>query len=251
MLVGDVLKFAAQHHCDEFGSRQAADVACADETAVAQNRHSVGDIIDLIEEMGDDDDADAARAQVSEHPEQHLDLMGIEAGGRFVQYQHLAGKIDGAGNGNDLADGDGIAGQQRVDIDGEPILRQQRLGLLLHRGPVDHAEAVRLAAKKQVFRNREVFEKVHFLIDRADTERLRLTDIGGRYLAARQEDRAAVAVVNAGQYFDERRFSRTVFAEKRVDFTASERKINAVQRRDPQKGFTDGACFQKWCRFGH
>ncbi len=62
---------------------------------------------------------------------------------------------------------------------------------------------MRLAAEKEVFGNGQIFEKVYFLIDGADTEGLRFADIGGRYLATFQKDGAAVAVVNAGQYLDE------------------------------------------------
>ncbi|MNZ63838.1 hypothetical protein D3C78_819920 [compost metagenome] len=246
-----MLKLATEHHRNEFGPRQAADVSGADEAAIAQHSHPVGNIIDLIEEVGDDDDADAAGAQVFQHPEQHLDLMGVKAGCRFVQHQHLAGKIDGAGNGDDLADSDGIAGKQGVDVDGKPVLGEQRLRILLHRAAVDQPEAAWLAAEKQVFGDREIFEKVHFLIDRADAKRLRLAHIGGRDFAALQKDRTAVAVINASQDFDERRFARAVFAKQGMDFTVPERKIDAIERRDPQKGFADGACFQKWCRFGH
>ncbi|MNE60525.1 hypothetical protein D3C80_1556740 [compost metagenome] len=123
--------------------------------------------------------------------------------------------------------------------------------ILLHRAAVDQPEAARLAAEKQVFGNRQVFEKVHLLIDSADAQRLRLADIGGRNLATFQKDRTAVAVINAGQDLDQRRFARAVFAEQCVDFTAPERKIDAIERCDPEKGFADDACFQKWCRFGH
>ncbi len=58
--------------------------------------------------MSDDDDAETFSFQLPQHAEQHIDLTRVKAGGRFIQYENLARKIDGAGDGDDLSYSDGI-----------------------------------------------------------------------------------------------------------------------------------------------
>ena len=66
----------------------SAVVALADQPAVAQNRDAVADLVDLIEKMRDEDDADAAQRELAHDREQDLDLVAIEARGRLVEDQH-------------------------------------------------------------------------------------------------------------------------------------------------------------------
>ena len=50
----------AEHHADQFDPRQFGCGPLPDQPAVAQHRDAVADLIDLIEKMRDEDDADAA-----------------------------------------------------------------------------------------------------------------------------------------------------------------------------------------------
>ena len=101
-----LLQLVAEHHGNEIGARQFRQVAAADQPSVAQYGGAIGDGVDLIQKMGDDDDAEAFCLQLAQHAEQHFDFACIETGGRFVKDEHLAREIDGTCNRDDLADGD-------------------------------------------------------------------------------------------------------------------------------------------------
>lgn len=167
---------AAQHQSHQIAARQIGQGPAADHAAIAQHRHPVGDLIDLIQKMRDDDNGKALIAQGFQHAEQRLHLARVKAGGGFVQKQHLARQIDGAGDGDDLAHRHRIGGQRLIGIGRQTIARQQRRRVAPHPGAVDQAETARLPAQIQVFGHGQVVEQVHLLIDGADAKRLRLGD---------------------------------------------------------------------------
>ena len=104
-------EFAAEHHRHELDARQFGNRARADEAPVAQHGDPVADRIDLIEEMGDEDDADAAALEIPQDLEKRLDLVRVEARRRLVEDQHLGREIDGARDGDDLLNGDRVGAQ--------------------------------------------------------------------------------------------------------------------------------------------
>ncbi len=197
--------------------------------------------------MGDDDDAKAVGLQLAQNAEKHFDFTRVETGGRLIEHQHLAGKIDGAGNGDDLADGDGIGRQRRTDINSEAVAGKELRRIPFHPPAIDQPEAPGLASKEQVFRNRQVFEQVDLLIDGANAERLGFRHGCGRNRLAFKQDRSIEAVIGPGQDLDERGFAPAVFAEQGVDFTAVKREIDMVERGYAQKGFGDRTGFKKRC----
>jgi hypothetical protein len=199
--------------------------------------------------MGDDDDADAVFAQLAQNGEKAFHLVGIKACRRFVENQDLAGKIDGAGNRDDLADRDGLGRKKRIDVDIEAISLKQSSGALAHGAAVNHAEEARLAAEKQVFRYREVLQKIDLLIDGADAKRLCSGDIIGGNLVAFEIDRAPVAAIDAGQDLDQCRFARAVFAKKRMNLALLKGEIDVFKGGYAEKGFADASGFEKsvWC----
>ena len=145
----------------------------ADQTAVAQHRHPVGDLVDLVEEVRDEQDRDAAVAQAAHHPEQLGDLVGVQARGRLVEDQHPGVDVDRTGDRDELLDRDRVLAERRgrVDVQVEPVERLR--GPAVHRPAVDAAEATGLAAEQDVLGHREVGAEVDLLVDGADAGGLR------------------------------------------------------------------------------
>src|SRR5690606_21026925 len=100
----------------------------------------VGNGKDLIEEMGDEDDGEPLRLEIGDDLEQALDLLAVETGRGFVEDQHLARELDGAGNGDDLLDGDGMAAEFARGIEIEPIAGEDFSRVGFHAAAVDEAE---------------------------------------------------------------------------------------------------------------
>ena len=186
--------------------------------------------------MGDEDDADAPRLQAPHGHEQLLHLACVEAGGRLVENQDARGKVDGAGDGDDLLHRHREGGQAapHVDIDAEAT---HDLGGPPPRGAeADEAEAAGLAPDEQVFGYRHVRQEVDLLIDGADAGLQRVGGTFGMDLAAGDADGAAVARQHAGHGLDEGRFAGPVLAEQGMDLAGAKLEIDAVQRPDAAEG---------------
>ncbi len=211
-------------------ARQRAAGVLAFALAVAHHRDAIRDRIGLVEEVGDEQDRHALTPQRTQHREQQLDLVLVQAGGGLVENQHARRDAQGAGNGHHLLDRQRIARQgfRYIDVDLQP--RQQFAGFLAHPAPIDDAEAARVASDEDVLRDREIRTQVHFLVDRADPQRLRILGRARRDALAVQDDAAAVGLVDAGEDLDQRGFTCAVLAHQRVDFAGEEAQAGIGQR---------------------
>ena len=180
--------------------------------------------------MGNEDQADALIAQLAHQGKEHLHFLGIEAGGGFVEDQHLCREIDRATNGDDLLHRHGKAVQRLADVEGEAVRFHQLCRPRLHLFAAQQAKTAWLAANKQIIRHRHIRQQVHFLVHRPDPQLLGMGGIFRRNGVAFQPDGAAIGMINAGQGFNQRRFSRAVLAQQRHDLTAPQAEINVIQR---------------------
>lgn len=145
-----------QHHVDQRQPVEVGDRAAADVAAVPQHADAVSDGIDLIQKMRDEDDRKPPIPQPPDDTEQALHLLRIEAGRRFVKDQHLAGQRDGAGDGDDLLDGDGIGTERSRHVDGQVVIGQHGARRLALGAAPDQSACGRLPSDQQVFCDRQV-----------------------------------------------------------------------------------------------
>ena len=94
------------------------------------------------------------RLQIADDAKQHLHFLRVETGGRLVENQYLAGKIDGPGDGDDLLDRDGIAVKRCDDIDVDAVLRQQRVARFVHFARVGQDRSGAAGGRERDFRRR-------------------------------------------------------------------------------------------------
>ena len=79
----------ADHAADEFGAGEFCRFVFADQLAIAQDRNPVRDGINLVEKMGDEDNAQAFGAQFANDLEQLVDFFLIEAGSGLVENEQF------------------------------------------------------------------------------------------------------------------------------------------------------------------
>ena len=192
--------------------------------------------------MGDEDQADALIAQLAHQGNEHFHLLGIEAGGGFVEDQHLCREIDRAANGDDLLHRHGKAVQRLANVEREAVGFHQLCRPRLHLFTAQQAKASWLTANKQVIRHRHIRQQVHFLVYRPDPQLLGMGGVFWRNGVTFQPDGATVGVINAGQRFNQRRFSRAVFPQQRHDLPAPQAEINVIQRLYAGEEFTQALC---------
>ena len=143
-VVADLLQqvqLVAEHRRDQLTRSSCAGRVLADQTAVAQHRHSIGDLVHLVEEVRDEQNRGAAVAQPAHHPEQFGDLVGVEARRRLVEDQHARRDRGGPRDGDELLNGDGVRAEGGAGVDGQVELAQEFRGAAIHRAVVDPAEA--------------------------------------------------------------------------------------------------------------
>src|SRR6266571_2045544 len=71
----------ADHFRDEFETGQFRRFVFANQLAVAQDGHPIGNRIDLVEEVAHENNAEALLLEFAEHEEEMFDLVCVEAGG--------------------------------------------------------------------------------------------------------------------------------------------------------------------------
>lgn len=219
--------------------RQCLGVAGTDQLAVAQHSDAIADGVDLVEEVGDEDQAHPPIPQALHQGEQHLDLAGVEAGGGLVQDQDLGGQGDRPGDGHDLLHGDRVVTQGQGDVHLEAMAGHDGAGLPGHGDPVDEAETAGLVADEEVVRHRHVGQKVDLLVDGAYSQALGVGGVRRGDGDAIELDAARITLIDAGEGLDQGGLAGPVLAEQRHDLPPSQGKIHLMQGPYPGKGLAD------------
>ena len=102
---GEVL---ADHRGDQLEARQLGDGVLAHEAAVAQHRDAVGDLVDLVEEVGDEQHGDALVTHPPDHGEQLLDLAPVQRRRGLVEHEDPGLDVDGTRDRDELLHGEGV-----------------------------------------------------------------------------------------------------------------------------------------------
>ena len=141
----------------------------ADEAAIAEHRHLVGDLEQLVHLVGDVDDALALGLQRPDDPEQMLDLALGQRRGRLIHDENVGIVGDRFGDLDHLPAGDRKVAHLRLRIERDVEALEQRLGPPAHLVVAHEAERVqRLAADPDVLGDRHEVHQVEFLMDHGD-----------------------------------------------------------------------------------
>ncbi|MCE7875106.1 GDP-L-fucose synthase [bacterium CPR1] len=127
------------------------------------------DLADALVFLARNYDGESIVAQPAHHREEFGHLPFVEACRRFVEDEEPCLGVECAGNRDHLLHRNGKGAEFGVDIacDIEPC--QGRLSATADGTPVEKAERTGLASECDIFRNRERRDKVHLLVNGADT----------------------------------------------------------------------------------
>ena len=114
----------------------------ADERAVAQHRDAVADLVDLVEEVRDEEDGDAALLELADHPEQLGDLVERRGSRSARRARAPCTSVEIArAIATSCCTASEWRAEQRGRVDVEPELGEHRRARRAHPRPVDHAAA--------------------------------------------------------------------------------------------------------------
>ncbi|MGY4337844.1 hypothetical protein ACVWW3_002750 [Bradyrhizobium sp. LM2.9] len=148
---------AADHGLDQRALAGRSACRLRDLSPVAEHGHRVGHAQDVLDEMRDEDDCRAFRAQAPQRCEQPFDLGRGKSGGRLVQDDDARAGEQHARDLDQLLKPDREVAEpaHRIDVDAEA--GELFAGLARHAPPLYQAEPVgRLVAQKHVLGDREV-----------------------------------------------------------------------------------------------
>ena len=202
-----------------------------------QDRHPVGDLLDLIQLMGNDDDGVAVLFHFPQNGKQLLDLLDRQNGGRLVQNDDLGTVVE------DLDDLQGLLFRYGhvVDLLFGVQLKAEFFGDLLHLGEAVLAQSQTglLLAHPDVVGGREHTHQLKVLMDHADAQTLGiLGGVDGDLFAVHQNG-ALVRLIDAGEHIHQGRFAGAVLAQKGQDLTGFYIQIDAVVGNHRAEGLGD------------
>ena len=247
---GHVVQLFTQHLGNQLHPGQILNDILANQLTVPQNRNAVADLVNLIQEVGNKDDAHALCLQVPHQLKQLFHFLLVQRGGGLVQNQDLTVHIHCPGNGHHLLHGNGAAAQLLGGYCRNIQGFQELSGPFVHLLPV--GQGAPGSAYIHILRHRQIGAEGNFLINRADARVLGILRRAdrNRSFVALDKDLTAVLFIDAGKHFDQGGFAGAVFAHQRVDLALSQSKIHILQSLNAGEVFANAAHFQ-YCAVLH
>ena len=168
----DLVDGAADHHAHDLVLAGVPDQSAAHHLAVAEDGEPVGDAVDLVEFVRDEQHRLAGFAQQVDEHEQVLDLLVRQCRRRLVHDDDLGVDRHGAGDGHQMLVGDREFLEPRLGMDVPCAdLVEQLAGAVLHGAPVDGSRpGLRRMAEKDVLRHAQLVKQHGFLMNGGDAE---------------------------------------------------------------------------------
>ena len=222
-----------QHRVDKLVAREAvAREAGDDSPAVAQHCDIIGDPVDLVQLVTDEENGGAVGAELAHHRKEPIRLIARQSSSRLVEDQKLALLTDSAGNFDELSFADRELGKWRVGIGLKPNDVEPRLGrgALQHRGPRQELRCTANRECREILNDREVGKQAQMLVDRYDPRTDGVAHGTKRYSRAINPDLPIVEGERADDNLHQRALTSTILANKSVNSTRGQRQAGSAQR---------------------
>ena len=218
----------ADHHAAQFRLGGVPGLHGAHVLALAQHGHAVGDLHDLVQLVGDEQDALALLGEAAHDVHQFLNLLGGEHGGGFVEDQHLVVAVEHLEDLHALLHAHGDVLDLGVDVH----LQAVSLGQLQHLAPrlllLKEAQLRILRAEDDVVQHREHVDQLEVLVHHADVQRGGVVGVVDLNLLAILLDDALLRLIEAEQDAHQSGLAGAVLAEQSMDFALAQLQCDVV-----------------------
>ena len=191
----------AEHVLDQRAPVDLVDRVRRDAQAVAQHRHAIAELEDLVEPVRDEDDAPTLRDELARRPEHPLDLRLAERRGRLVEDEQACVADEQAGDLDELplADREGLDGGPELHVAEAELVEDAPRVLGEAAPPVEERDVE--PPEEDVVLDAELGDEAQLLVHERDPVRLRLVRVPERELLAVEADHAFVRPDEADEAF--------------------------------------------------
>ena len=230
---------AADHHGAElfhrgvFGFNRPDVLASAQHGAAIRHRH------DLVELVGNKENALSLRGEIAHDLHQLFDLLRREHGRRLVEDEDLVVAVEHFQNLGALLHTDGDILDLRVGIDVQAVFLAQSENLFARFLLLKETELVRLNAHNDVIQNGEALHQLEVLMHHADAERIGVVGVVDLDFFAVLFDDALLRLIEAEQNAHQRGLARAVLPQQRMDLALFQLQGDIVVGDDPGESLGD------------
>ena len=239
VLLHHQLHGAAHHHAAQFLLRGGGGVHRAYVAALAQHRHAVGYLHDLIELVRDEQNALAFPGQPPHDLHQLFDFLWSEHGGGLVKDKHLIIAVEHFENLHTLLHAHGDILDFGVQVHFQAVALAQGKHLFPRRLAAQEAQAGVLRSQDDVIQHGKDVDQLKMLMDHTDMQGGGVVGIVDLDLFAVLFDDAFVRLIEAEEHAHQRGFAGAVFAQQGVNLAPAQLQRNVVVGLDPRKFLGD------------
>jgi len=223
------------------GHSAARRIERFDDATIANDGDRIGDRLDLLDLVGDQDRRDALGLEAAQQAEQLLAVGLVQGGRRLVEDQESDLLGEGLGDLDELllADAESSDGRVGEVVEADHLQQVARPGM--GGAPVDQAVMALFVAEEDVLGDRELGDQGELLVDDDDAERLAGPDVGELGFLPVEQDQALVLPVriDPAEHLHEGRLARPVLADEGMDLAATHGQIDVVERLDARERLGD------------
>src|SRR5690606_9824414 len=216
-LLGEILGIGADHRAHDPLRVDIPDHGMAGDLAVLQHGDVVTDAHKLFQPVRNIDDRYAARLEVRDDAEEHIDLRRAQRRGGLVHDEDTGVERNGTGDLDELLLADRQVFRQRIGGNAGLQAIEKRIGLLDLCLVVDAAQSARyFAGGEDVLGNGEVAEEIQLLKDDADAMAHSVRGAVQMDALTVHPDLAERRPLDAGDDAHHRRFAGAVFTDEHI-----------------------------------
>ena len=207
---------AADHHVGERLLVGVLGLHRADAAALAQDGHAVGHRHDLVELVGDEEDALALAREAAHDLHQLVDLLRREHGRGLVEDEDVVVAVEHLQYLHALLHADGDVLDLGVEVNVQAVALGELFHLFAGLPALQEAHFRRLRAEDDVVEHGKDVDELEMLVHHADAERRGVVGVVDLHDLPVLADLPGLGLVKAEEDAHKRALARAVFAQKGV-----------------------------------
>ena len=248
-LVDHEVHVTAHHHPGQLFPGGVGNLNGADVLALAQDGAAVGHGHDLVELVGDEEDALALGGQVLHNLHQLVDLLRRQHSGGFIEDEDLIVSVQHFQDFRPLLHAHGDVLHQGVRVHGQTVFLGQSQHLFSRHVLLQETVLARFHTQDDVVQDGETFHQLKVLVHHPDAQIIGIVGVLDADHLAILLDGSLLRLVQPEEDAHQGGFPRAVLPQQRVDFALFQLEGDVVVGDDTGETLGDVQHFNGICLF--